>query len=142
MVGGKGTVDWVMGMVWPRRVMLAVRGAVVVLAVKLKLTTPLVTPVMVSHGWSLVGANGPARFCRGRQHHRQRITSRRRALRDRICAYKGAGQFLDRVVGGVGDIDIARPIHRHAPRITQSRGRMARVVTLLLAAVHSLIALL
>ena len=38
--------------------MLAVRLVLLVLALKAKLTTPLVTPVMVSHGWSLVGPNG------------------------------------------------------------------------------------
>ena len=32
------------------------------MAVKEKLTTPLVMPVMVSHDWSLVGANGGSRF--------------------------------------------------------------------------------
>ena len=40
--------------------MWAVRSESV--AVKVKLTTPLVAPVMVSHGWSLVGANGASRF--------------------------------------------------------------------------------
>ena len=40
----------------------AVRLVDPVLAVKEKLTTPLVMPLMVSHGWSLVGANGASRF--------------------------------------------------------------------------------
>ena len=30
--------------------------------VNAKLTTPFVTPVIVSHDWSLTGVNGPARF--------------------------------------------------------------------------------
>ena len=33
-----------------------------VLAVKAKLTTPLVTPVMVNHDESLAGANGPVKL--------------------------------------------------------------------------------
>src|ERR1700690_751377 len=50
------------GMVWPSKVMFAVRVELSVLALKLKLTTPLVTPLMVNQGWSLVGANGGSRF--------------------------------------------------------------------------------
>ena len=42
--------------------MLAVRLELPVLALKAKLTTPLVMPVMVSHAWSLVGANGASRL--------------------------------------------------------------------------------
>ena len=47
-------------MVWPSKVMFAVRFVVV--AEKAKLTTPLALPVMVSHGESLTGANGPVKL--------------------------------------------------------------------------------
>src|ERR1700690_727421 len=53
---------WMTGMVLPSKVILAVRMDSEVLAVKAKLTTPLVMPVMVSHGESLTGANGPVKF--------------------------------------------------------------------------------
>ena len=50
--------------VWPSKVILAVRLVLEpTLAVKEKLTTPLVVPLMSSHGWLLVGLNGGSRFC-------------------------------------------------------------------------------
>ena len=53
----------------------------------------------------------------------------------------GRRPLLDRtVVEAVGDVNIARAVHRHAIGTAQSRGHQRGQV--LLAAVHSLIALL
>src|ERR1039458_6138358 len=59
-VGGVPITPCVTGMVWPSKMIWATRLEVV--AVKEKLTTPLVMPLMVSHDWSLVGAKGGSRF--------------------------------------------------------------------------------
>ena len=52
----------VTAMLWPSKVMLALRLEPEVLAGKEKLTTPLVIPVIVSHDWLLTGANGASRL--------------------------------------------------------------------------------
>ena len=57
-------------MVWPNKEMLAVRLEPV-LAVKEKLTTPLATPVMVSHGLVAGGSERRQQIFRRGQHHRQ-----------------------------------------------------------------------
>lgn len=46
----------------PSKVIWAVRLQPVLFALKAKLTTPLVTVLIVSHDWLLVGANGASRF--------------------------------------------------------------------------------
>jgi hypothetical protein len=62
-VGGvTGAALCVTGMVWPSKVILAVRLVVRGLAVKAKLTTPLMLPVMVSQSESLTGVNGPVKL--------------------------------------------------------------------------------
>lgn len=53
---------WVMLMLCPSTVRWAVRGATVLFSVNVKHTMPSAMPVMVSQGWSLVGANGGSRF--------------------------------------------------------------------------------
>src|SRR5665213_247228 len=61
-VGGVPITPWIMGMVWPSKLIFAVRAGPV-LAVKEKLTMPLVTESIVSHDCELTGANGGGKFC-------------------------------------------------------------------------------
>src|SRR5271170_6408294 len=60
--GGGTTPVCVTGIFSPSSVMSPVRLAVVLLAVKLKVTTPPVTLAMLNQGWLTVGLNGTSRF--------------------------------------------------------------------------------
>src|SRR5580658_7235094 len=60
-IGGVPMIPCVMGIAWPSTVMVAVRLEPL-LAVKEKLITPSATPPIVSHAWSLAGANGASKF--------------------------------------------------------------------------------
>ena len=116
--------------------MCAVRAGRSGVGVKEKEITPPEGLPMVSQVWSLLGAKRPRQRLGGRQHRQQLVRPRRRPFADRAARHERPRQLLDRVVVGIGDVDVARPVHRHAIRAIQPRGdqgadRLRRGVPLL-----------
>ena len=86
-----------------------------------RITPPEMLP-MVSQLWSLLGAKMPVSDSVAGSTGSSWSEPAAARFADRAARHERPRQLLDRVVVGIGDVDVARAVHRHAIRTIQPRG--------------------